>query len=205
MNVSHSHSLDPAAFWHWFAGSERRFRDLSGPKSEALLEELHERLRLYCTDLYFEVGGAPEHPVELVISAGGNASAFACVRALVSAAPPLPAWTVIAFKQPHGFSFTTRHNGILLDPRRCMFQLLPERSQGGRHWLRIACPGYVASAAEDYAFAAWTALDRALGEGFVSEHILEIELCSIPRGPVPRAFQPLPVLATALLTRGVAV
>lgn len=205
MNMPHRHSSTPADFWGWFAASEMRFRALSASADEALLEELHEHLRRHCPDLYFEAGGAPGGPVELVISAGGNADVFPCVRALVAAAPQLVAWHVIAFKQPQGFSFSTHHNGVFFNPRACLFQLLPERSAGARHWLRIACPGFHAGAAEDYAFAAWTALDTAMGEVFVAEHILEIDLCPIPAGPAADTFLPLPSLPAALQARGVDV
>jgi hypothetical protein len=202
MTASHQHRKVPAAFWRWFSASEARFRAVSGPDSETLLDELHGHLQDFCSDLYFEIGGAPNGPVELVISAGGNRSVFPCVRELVALAPQLPGWHFIAFKQPQGFDFTTERNGVVLDPRECVCQLVPDLSRGTRHWLRVACPGFLPSAAKDYAFAVWTALDSAMGEVFVAEHILDIDLCPMPIGSRARAYFPLTSLPLLLAPTG---
>jgi hypothetical protein len=200
MTSVHHHKAAPATFWLWFATAEARFRALSVAVSEEHLDELLARMQAFCPSLFFEVGGAPNGPMELVISAGGDRSAFPCVGALVASAPPLAGWVVIAFKQPQGFDFVTERNGVVLDPRLCHFQSVPHRSEGSRHWLRVACPGFRAAASEDYAFAVWTALETALGEVFVADHVREIELCAPPSGSRFGGFQPLPELRAYLLS-----
>ena len=194
----HLHDSDPSAFWGWFVPSESRFRNVEVPEKEALLDELLEHLQTFCPNLFFEVGGDKNGPFEFIVTAGGETAAFPCVRDLVASAPTIQRWQVIAFKPPQGFDFVMKHGAARLDPRRCWFLPLADSSGGNKVKLRIGCPGFSSTAAEDYAFAAWLTLDTGLGELAVAERIEDIELALVPDEPSRQGYMRLTTLPSFL-------
>src|SRR5690242_6569629 len=110
-----------SSFWSWFSKNEARYRNLEVPEKEQLLDEMQENLQAFCPDLWFEIGGAPTGPRELVITAEGNLKAFPALRELCRAAPRLDGWVVVSFKQPQGFEFTTQYEDIVVAPEATWF------------------------------------------------------------------------------------
>ncbi len=77
--------------------------------ADALLDELQGQIHYVHPELWFEVGGHPRGPRELVVTAEGKVEIFPWVQDLVRAAPRIPGWEIIAFKQPQGFEFTIEY------------------------------------------------------------------------------------------------
>jgi hypothetical protein len=117
-----------AQFWHWFRENEHRFRRIEVPEKEELLDEIQGALHEFSNDLWFEVGGHPEGPHELIITAEGRHRAFGLVKDLVSAAPAIAGWRIIAFKPAHGFDFVTVYDDITVSPDSTWFSVLPART-----------------------------------------------------------------------------
>ena len=196
----HRHIQPASEFWRWFVLSEARFRDLAVPERESLLDEFLDHLHAFCPDLYFAIGGAPEGPNELIVTADGAVAAFACVRSIVDAAPTVAGWEFIAFKPALGFDCVIEKGVAILDPRLCWFLPVSAPLQSGALVLRIACPGYSDAAAEDFAFAAWEALDSGLGEQLTAEYIDDLEVVAVPSNPLTHGYIPLPELQRFLLS-----
>lgn len=193
--------MDPKEFWTWFAAREERYRSLDGEGAHELLDALEARLSACAPGVWFEIGGRREGPRELVLTAGGDPRLFEDVRQLVAAAPPLPAWRVIAFKPPQGFSFVATCDGLRVDPRELWFQPLEAQRHPELLGLFIAAPGYSDEAHSRFKHACRIVLDTALGEVAAAEEIHYVEVGALPRDPEAAGFLALPELADFVATR----
>src|SRR4051794_15901947 len=112
-------------FWDWFKTNNSKYYYLNQitdlEKREKLLNQFLEQLHNYCDNLFFEIGGVPNEPQELIISAEGNKDYFDKVEELVAAAPKLSDWEIIAFKPPLGVDYITEYKGIKLNARKIWF------------------------------------------------------------------------------------
>lgn len=165
-------------FWEWFKLNEAKYYFLNqidnDEEKELLLDNLLTKLHGYCERLFFEVGGHPNEMQELIITAGGNVDFFDQVDSLVSSAPELKLWNIIAFKQiQHGF--TTRYNGIEMNPGLMYFEPL-EKPGSDDIGLRIYIDNYLPSNNEEFVYTAYLVLDNLLGEKSVALDIGYVEV-----------------------------
>jgi hypothetical protein len=175
-------------FWAWFRKNENRFRHAKDSVDEALLDEFREQLHHVSEGLFFEFGGKPEGPSELVITADGDPEYFSAVRELVSAAPAIPGWTFIAFKPAMGFQYILNYNNLALDPSKMWFLPLEASNEPAIFGIRVAVPKYEESRDEDYLHACWLCLDSGLGEEHTAEEIQHVEVCAVPENPEDEGF-----------------
>jgi len=190
-----------STFWSWFAANERRYLDLEVPEKERLLDELQENLQAFCKELWFEVGGAPTGPRELVITAEGNLKAFPALLELCKAAPSLPGWLVVAFKQPQGFEFTTEYEDILVAPQATWFLPLFSKQGPQSLGLRLAFSHYEAKRRQQFLAASYVMLEAGLGELAAAEHVSHVDVCLAPSTPETEGYRPLTALPDFLERR----
>ena len=175
-------------FWAWFEKQAVRFAALRDMPEEAALNEIQDRLHAYCEHLWFEIGGAPDGPMEFIISAEGNERYFSEVSELANAAPHVPGWNIIPFKPAHGFDFVTTYEGVRLDPKCCWFLPLTSAREPGRVGLRVGVPCYVAGNAETIKSGLYIVADAGLGELVSGQRIAFIEVCELPADPDQDGF-----------------
>ena len=91
------------SFWQWFVKNKAVFEDLP---QESLSEYVHrqldlvgEQLRQVSDGLLIEVSKNAEGLRDLTITAEGDTEKFEIIRKIVEAAPPIPGWTITAFRQ----------------------------------------------------------------------------------------------------------
>jgi hypothetical protein len=85
-------------FWEWFETHEDEIFHFER-KQEKVFDKLASRLRRVHPDLVFEFSSVIDGRREFTVSAGGINSIFPEVTALARAAPDLPRWQIIAFRQ----------------------------------------------------------------------------------------------------------
>lgn len=178
-------------FWTWFTGNEQRFRDLDVPEKEQLLDELLDKLHAFDADLWFEMGGAPTGPRELVITAEGNLSAFPALLELCRAAPPIEGWEVVPFKQPQGFEFTTEYEDIVVAPEATWFLPLLSNQDPHTLGLRLAFAHFQSARQQQFFNAAYIMLEAGLGELATAESIAHLEVCLAPSNPEAEGYRVL--------------
>jgi hypothetical protein len=155
-------------FWKWFvANSDRLLSAPVGPGPE--FHELAKRLRKVDPELTFELGGAPDQPRQLVISADGLRSAFQSVEELVDMAPNVPGWRIVRFKprEPTYADLSISMNGIEVGPKQIRYVLLEGWDRSGREFqlgVDLFIDGCVSEDQEEFVAAAFILLDGALGE-----------------------------------------
>ncbi len=157
-------TVSAESFWQWFVDNENRFRQIDDSNSGPLLDEMEAHLHRFCSELFFEIGGEPNGPSELIITAEGAVNCFPYVRALVKKAPILDGWRIVAFKPPMGFEFSTRHGSVRVNAGELWFRPLKSATHPESLGLLIGVPGYDRSLRDDYLFAVTVALRTALGE-----------------------------------------
>ena len=127
-------------FWNWFIQHEGELFDFD-PRREAererIFDELAGELRKVDPDLAFEFG-PNELRREFVVSAGGIKRAFPAVVSLVSVAPTLDRWQVIAFR-PRRPPQVVEFRGKRVDPDDVQFSLLDNGKTAG---IYLFIPGF---------------------------------------------------------------
>ena len=192
---------DPAPFWSWFLSAEKSYRDLEVSEKETLLDELQRYLHEFSDQLWFEVGGAPQGPHELIISAEGRLDAFPDVRRLVAAAPEIPGWRIIAFKQPQGFDFTTHYKDLTLSPEATWFLPLVKRNDPDALGVRLAFAHYDPERRGQFIAASYVMLEAGLGELVTADRIHYVDVVRAPDSPTAEGYIELKKLPDYLATR----
>lgn len=166
-------------FWKWFAANEAHVSRSDGEHETA--SALATALQAVSPDLVFQISHVADGGIrELVISADGIKSAFVAVTTLVAAAPRLPGWRVIAFRQryPVG-SLVISIDGLTIDPRDVTYTLLRYGKELG---LRLYLPDYHQTDGR-FDQIGFLLLDGALGETDVALKLGAIEFAGPERVP----------------------
>lgn len=192
---------DPRAFWRWFQSAHQRLAALRGRRDEALLDELQDQLQRCSPDLWFEIGGPPDGPMELIISAEGDPDYFDDVRELIACAPPVPEWEFIAFKPAQGFGFRTEYDDVVVDPALSWFLPLESAAHPNAFGLRVAVPGFTDELAQNFRAAVYIVLETGLGELAAAEAVQYLEVAAPPDAPEAEGYIELNELVAYLAWR----
>lgn len=160
--------LKEKKFWEWFKNHQHEFLhldDLDEQQKEALLNQLLNQLHEYCSGLYYQIGGKPsKERREFVITAEGNTDYFDDVEKLLSFAPEIDSWQLIAFKQPMGTDFITEYEGLILNPKKMWFLPLNNEKKPQMIGVRVCVDNYIPDILDKIKNAVYQVLDGILGE-----------------------------------------
>ena len=174
-------------FWKWFEENNSKYFYLNqiseANKKEELLDALLNHLHDYCDKLFFEIGGIPNEAQELIISAEGDKKYFNKVEKLVSQAPKIKDWEILAFKRPMGTRFTTNYEGIELNPQKIWFLPLDNENEPQMFGVRIYMNNYNFQEEKLFLNASYQVLDAILGEKSNALDIHHVEVDKLPPEP----------------------
>jgi hypothetical protein len=194
-----------AIFWEWFKANNSKYFYLNqitdATKKEELLNLVLEKLHEYCDKLYFEIGGFPNEPQELIISAEGNRSYFNKVEELVSKAPKINDWQIIAHKPAIGTNFITEYEGIKLNPLEIWFLPLDNEKEPDVLGLRLCIPNYNSQQETKFVAGCYQMLDGLLGEKSVITNVHHVEVDKLPKKPETKGLIELRELPKYLIWR----
>ena len=114
-------------FWKWFESHTDSLMNLRRNHTK-VIEGLGVELSKVSEGLTFQVGPKESYGREFVVSADGMPERFSSVIRLVGAAPALPGWKIVAFRQPKGTHFTIEFGGISCRWLSCGLQQRPMRT-----------------------------------------------------------------------------
>jgi hypothetical protein len=172
-------------FWIWFTENNKKFLFLNQIDSkeikDKLLDEFLKELHEYCDKLYFEIGGHPEeNNVELIISAEGNVDYFDQVEKLITSAPELKDWQIIAFKPPMGKGFKTNYRGKEFDPSKIIFIPLNHQDDPTLVGLKVCYPDYSDDERDIFINGTYIVIDTLIGEKSTALDINYLEVARTP-------------------------
>ncbi|HNN76080.1 MAG TPA: hypothetical protein PKN93_15600 [Leptospiraceae bacterium] len=172
-------SADPKTrFWNWFRKRSQEYLALDESNRDRLFDQLAPQLRTVHPNLTFEFGPPSTNgPRDLIISADGIQEAFPAVRDLVSVAPYLPGWKVIAFRQPHP-GLEIHYNSARIRPGETLFTSM---KHGDKVDVILYVKGYKSTA--DFETAGYLLLDSELGEFDVETYLGGIDFTSLELAP----------------------
>lgn len=167
-------------FWSWFAAhAAEAARIRTG--EEPIAGEIARRLNAVENGLTWQIGVSEDGPHEFIISADGNKRLFPAVKALAAAAPPIPGWTIIAFRPRVGPVPAIVMNGQQFEAKDFRFKA---RLDDRLVHLDIYMRGYNEAKSEAFDTAAFIFLDSLLGE-----HDVETYIGGIGFHPLKNEFQ----------------
>jgi len=170
-------------FWIWFKDNQELFLNLDNIDDDirdSNLDKLLNELHRYSNSLFFLIGNHPNGQNEIIITAEGNPDMFCMVERLVSAAPVIENWVVLAFKQPANEHFVTKYNGLELDPNEIWFEPLQSAKNSSDLGLRLYLAEYDEIRHDDYINSLYCVLENALGELSLAKDIAYIDVFKLP-------------------------
>jgi hypothetical protein len=93
-------------FWKWFAENKNTFEQTDSMTRDENLNLILSKIHDIEYGLSVEISEETKGIRELTISPEGDKEKFQIVKDIVSKAPQIQGWTIIAFRQPANFDFT---------------------------------------------------------------------------------------------------
>lgn len=186
-------------FWDWFSTHEAEYRGLddAGACPQTRLEAFEAVLHTVDPGLGFEVGTAGDGLHELVISADGDPDAFDSVRRVVAAAPSIPGWRVLAFRQADGEQARVSVEDVEFAAASAWFR--HAIVAGDRYpTLQIGHAHFEPARRGLFRYGTDLLLQAMFGEELASECLAAFHVCGVPECPSEAGWQPLSALVDML-------
>jgi hypothetical protein len=182
------------AFWMWFQKNEASLFDFEKDRNK-IFDKLAAEMHRVEPHLTFEFGPKKDGRREFTISADGIREAFPKVETLYAAAPPLPRWKIMKFRQRHDLADISYGNVIVHSDA---VAIKIERT-GQKADIELYIPGYSGASRETYIAIAFLLLDQALGEYDVETRVGDVQVKAISEAPAhAQMFEALPKSFDAL-------
>jgi hypothetical protein len=180
-----------AAFWAWFvANSEDLAKILTG--REPICATLKAELTKVEKGLTWEFGPTIDGAREFTVSADGAKELFPRVKAVIAAAPPLPAWKVVAFRQRKPVKGMMIQLGAeKIDVSEILFRAVREGTKVG---LTVYIKGMTPKNEKSTMTQGFILLDYSLGEVDMETRIGSIEFLPLTDKVEKKDLHPLPDL-----------
>jgi hypothetical protein len=182
-----------AAFWAWFSATSSELTSVKTGK-EPVCKTLSAELSKVDKGLTWEFGPTEKGVREFTVSADGAKALFPRVKAIVAAAPPLPTWKILAFRQRKsidGMSLTV--DSAKLDVGKVLFRAGKE---GGKIALTVFIEGLTRKNEKQVLMQGFILLDYCLGEYDVETRIGAIDFLPLSDTVERKDLMPLPKLAS---------
>ena len=174
----HGQGSPEQRFWKWFERNQDSLFDFEKSK-EQTFDQLGIEMHKLNPSLTFEFGPKEDGRREFTISADGIRGAFPEVEALYAAAPTLPRWKFVKFRQRRS-PYDVSYGGVTVKAASVALQAEPV---GDKVNVSIFIPGYSESTKQACTTIAYLLLDQAVGEYDVETRIGEIRIDDISKAP----------------------
>jgi hypothetical protein len=181
-----SESARIAKFWEWFTATSDTVFGFEKDQ-ETIFNELKDELKKVQPHLTFEIGPDEEGVREFVFSADGFKDAIPTVENIVKAAPTLPRWKFVAFRQPIETLLTMYYGNVILPPEDIW--VLSEK-KGGKVDIHFFIAGYLPTKKNDYLACVLQLLDHLIGEYIVMTKVGAIDIDIAPKDPPAAGLKP---------------
>jgi hypothetical protein len=183
-------------FWDWFHANSARlmsFEDYQDP----IFEELGVELTKVAKGLTFQFSLKEIYGREFIVSADGNRQLFSTVIKLVGAAPVLPGWKIVAFRQPMAPHFNLDLRGFKLLADDIWFKIASKE-----YWVDITLyiKGLSRKNRPVVQHTSFLALDAALGEYDVETKVGHLHWQTVPKDPLKAGLKPFRELPEVIRT-----
>jgi hypothetical protein len=173
-------------FWKWFVENSSKLSEFAiDPKilpsnDDPIIQELDTAFSKVAEGLTFEISGLTDFGREFIVSANGNRKLFAIALRLVGAAPVLPGWKFIAFRQSKDTHISLTFGDLKISGDDIWFKVTPDWEKLD---IVLYIKGLTARNHKTMLGAAFIMLDNALGEYDVETKIGGIDLQPLPSKP----------------------
>jgi hypothetical protein len=175
---------DPIGFfWTWFSANQNRFREFKDDpnKSDIYLNEILAEGRKIKEGLAFELEPPNDGVINLTISADGDKELFSTVQEIVSKAPKIEGWKILAFRQriPEAQvkDMILKTGNHTLDPTKMKFFPL---ISGDTLDVVVYVDNVTDENRNEVAYGCLTLLDNILGEYDCVEKVRSFDFRSFP-------------------------
>ncbi len=186
-------------FWQWFQANESRIRNAYADRRDepgglnAMTGEIGDQFDRLSIDLTFEYGRADDGLFEFIVSAEGIKDKIPHVRSLMTLAPSVAGWRLIAFRprSPNYKTVGIQMGAVELYPDTIWYRMTPGEGQ-------VDLVVFMRDLNEDnrelLVGAAFILLDQTLGEYDVMTKVRYISFEAAPSDPEDVGAKPLTAL-----------
>lgn len=181
-----------AALWDWFSKNAGRIR--TPAPDRAVIGEIADRLQPIDEGLAFQIGPAAKEgqPYAFELSADGVPALIPVVEETVRAAPKIPGWKIVAFRQPApGATILIR--GAKVSAKDVRYQSIPNEDKVD---LIVFMPGMTEVDDQESIHAGFLLLDAELGEYAVMTRLAGVDF--LPMSQSHEGLRPLTELREQL-------
>lgn len=186
-----------SAFWAWFDSYKRDIDDATPPQ-EHHLDAILEHLGSIEPGLAVELSGREDGVKEITISPDGVRERFQIVEQIVSQAPSMEGWEVIAFRQPVGGDFSLRCGDLELTPSELYFQPIEE---DGALDVIVYGHGFGDQDGDELSYHGLIMIDNLIGEYDCVMHVRYYDFQELPDEADREGLLPLSQLAAFIDAR----
>lgn len=181
-----------AALWDWFAQNADRIR--TPAPDQSIIGEIADRLQPIDEGLAFQIGPATKEgqPYAFELSADGVRELIPVVEETVKAAPEIPGWKIVAFRQPAPGA-TIMIRGKKVSAQDVRYQSIPNEDKID---LIVFMPGMTELDDQESIHAGFLLLDAELGEYAVMTRLAGVDF--LPAAQAHEGLRPLTELRKQL-------
>jgi hypothetical protein len=184
-------------FWAWF-DSYRDGVDATGPSRDQHIDEILERISRIEPGLAVELGVREDGIKEMTISPDGVRERFPFVEQIVSQAPSMEGWEVVAFRQPIKADFSLQYGDLELRPSELFFLPLEE---DGTLDIIVYGQGFSDQDKDDLGYHGLIMMDSLIGEYNCVTQIRHYDFQELPDEQEREGLLPLSQLASFIEAR----
>ncbi|HUQ70065.1 MAG TPA: hypothetical protein VM165_11105 [Planctomycetaceae bacterium] len=164
-------------FWMWLAANASRIRAGGRNATGNFATEISRAFERSYPDLVWEITPKESGSWVFCVSADGNPDLFEKVRTAVAAAPSIPDWKILAFRQRGSLDAVIEMNGQKLVYNDIWCGVEPD---GSRASVTLYVRGLTSESAKTLLGASLVLLDNAVGE-----HDSVVKISDLDNGPLP--------------------
>jgi hypothetical protein len=183
------------AFWQWFRAHSAELRKVTDGR-ESICSKLEAQMQAVHHGLTFAFGRKVDGDREFIVSADGARPIFPVVQKLVTSAPGIPGWKIIAFRPAGGWGLKFKMDGLIMAADDIWYA-----AQMNGEVIDLALYvdySAVKADAKSVAQGACILLDHGLGEYIVGTRIGRIDFQPLPDDPLSSGLKPLPEITEAM-------
>jgi hypothetical protein len=110
-----------AQFWNWYQSKDKNLSLLNYEEQNDWIEEISPKLHEINENIWPEIIEDEDGELLFIITANSDPEYFELVRKIVTQAPPIKDYKIIALRPALGSNFEVEYDGIFLNPNQIEF------------------------------------------------------------------------------------
>lgn len=164
-------------FWSWYQTKSKNLSQLNYEEQNDLIEEIIPKLHELNENLWPEIIEDEDGELLFIITANSDPEYFELVRKIVSQAPTVKEYKIIALRPALGSNFEVEYDGIFLNPNQIEFIPMENSEAPNEIGFKVLLKEFSEfKNSEDRETAVYNLIENMIGEESFANDISHIEI-----------------------------